>query len=239
MRRARRFGLEPGVEQPPHQRRGVAPREQRRDRAHDDGVGAERVEIEAEGRGGAGPLGEPGDLSGRDRERERDEQQLALDLPLAPARAQPLEEHALVRGVLIDQQQALLGLDHEVGREQRAQKPQIAEAQGGVRLGGVAHHVRRRRAACAGAANSQSPDGPCGLAPAAGRRAGAAVAAGASQRRVSIAAATPWRTRRCSAGGSAKRTSHFAGCTFTSTASGGSSTKSTAVGKRPRGSQSR
>ena len=79
-------------------------------------------------------LGEPGDLPGGRRERERDEQALALDLPRPPGCAQALEEHALVRGVLIDEQQAVLRLEHEVGREQRAEQPQLAEAQRRKRL---------------------------------------------------------------------------------------------------------
>jgi hypothetical protein len=95
-------------------------------------------------------------------------------------------------------------------------------------------------------ANSQSlpPAGVSRTPPQPLRGAGPAAAAGsgagtAIQRRAPSASRTARDTRRWTAFGSAKRTSHFAGCTFTSTAWGGRSTKSTADGKRPRGSTSR
>ena len=60
--------------------------------------------------------------------RERREQRLALDAVREPGRAQLLVEHALVRGVLIDEQQVLLALDQQIGREQLAEQAQLAEA---------------------------------------------------------------------------------------------------------------
>ena len=44
---------------------------------------------------------------------------VALDVPLPPRGAQALEQHAFVRSVLIDEQQPVLRLEHEVGSEQR------------------------------------------------------------------------------------------------------------------------
>ena len=61
--------------------------------------------------------------------RDGREQALARDAAVEPLGAKPLVEHALVRGVLIDQQQDVLGLQEQVGGEELPQQPEVAEAQ--------------------------------------------------------------------------------------------------------------
>ena len=45
-----------------------------------------------------------------------DQQTLALDSALQPLGAQALEEHPFVGGMLVDQQQPILGFEYQVGR---------------------------------------------------------------------------------------------------------------------------
>ncbi len=176
---------------------------------------------------------------GRELDRLGDQQRLARDAALAPARAQSLVEHALVGGVLIDQHEPVVRsrrpgrwrAPDRAGAARRSEAPRRAGATRSAKSGaGGALARSARRGAPAkiqSLRRSRLRDGPA-LAVLAGE-------ADALRRTRSSGAPraprAPTRaTSRCTDAGSAKRTSHFAGCTFTSTASGGTSRKSSAVG---------
>ena len=53
-------------------------------------------------------------VGARELEVVRQEQLLALELLLDERPAQPLEQHALVRGVLVEQEQAVVALEDEI-----------------------------------------------------------------------------------------------------------------------------
>ena len=68
-----------------------------------------------------------------DAQRGCGEQGLAFDTAFEPLRTQALEENAFVSRVLIDQEQLLLGLEHEVGGKELAEQAKVREANSVVR----------------------------------------------------------------------------------------------------------
>ena len=164
------------------------------------------------------------------------------------ARAHPLEHQPLVRGMLVDDDQPVLGFGDDIGRRDLA----AGDAEGKVGTGstrglGARRRARGRRERRA-SATSSSPPRKRGRASSDGSR-----LRGMSEIVVAALSSTspappPARARRCAgsssssarrspptisprtAAGSRKRTSVLAGWTLTSTSSSGTSTNRAAIG---------
>ena len=178
---------------------------------------------------------------------ERHEQALARDA-LAPADWRAAARRARARAPRADRRAAARPCPRAAGRSPRAVRAARSRRAGKATLPSPAavrrpprRRALRRRATRRAARRRSSPW--CARSSWRARRgqvvarrtvsSAAPDAAAPSQLRRASAPCSPRRTSGGSPRGSAKRTSHFAGWTFTSTAPGGSSRNSTAVGMPP------
>ena len=126
--------------------------EHRRRLAHDDRAGAEAVDDEAEFGELPGALGEPVDVLGRQVDDLRDEQDLAGDAVLGERPLHALIDQPLMRRVLVDDDQPVLGLGDDVGLvDLRPRRAERARERGRVRL----------RRACASAEGCTTAKAAC------------------------------------------------------------------------------
>ena len=177
-----------------------------------------------------------------------DQQHLAGEAAIGEGLLQPLIDEALMRSVLIDDDEGGLGLGDDEGvvhlRPRGAERIGDGVALVGARMGGARSAWRRGQAALAprSAKPKARGDAWCEANPADGR----AMRASASCDRLAVARCSRRPSASCSAVTISARTacasrnlsSVLAGCTFTSTSSGGSVRNSASIGCRPFGTRS-
>ena len=146
----------------------------------------------------------------------REQQLLALELLLDERSAQAFEQDALVRCVLVEQEQTRLALEDEIQGERLTDVAQALEHDAPRRR---RRDVRSERRVGGGISSSSEEALVRGRCPARAGSVGANGASGRSAAPARTAAPIARRNRSVTARGSRKRTSHFAGWTFTSTSS--------------------
>ena len=137
--------------------------------------GPKSLERQAEARQLRGARGEPRGVGLVELDDLRDQQDLARHAARCERRLQPLIDDALMRGVLVDDDQAVAGLRHDIGLVHlRARGAERAVDQVGRRLEALDARIGRRRADVEGglrglgqaergiAARAQSPAGRAG-----------------------------------------------------------------------------
>src|SRR5207237_8809503 len=92
---------------------------------------AERLQLEADGSQIVLAFGDTGRRGGRELQDDRREQDLHLRAPVGGRAAQALVVHALVGGVLIDENQAARAFADEVGAVELAEVAKAGEEGGG------------------------------------------------------------------------------------------------------------